>query len=432
MAQGLTARCRPILPRGATTQELESVISKDVEALSRLHELNTSELDVLASNYESVFLTADSFDCARSACGCVIELTSEVVCGHLRNGIALVRPPGHHADHVDGCCGFCIINNVVAAARAAQRQGVERVMIVDWDIHHGNGTQRLLEDDPSVLYFSCHRYDDASFFPGSKYAAPESVGCGAGRGFSVNVAWNCQWDDTIGMGDDEYLAVWQTLLLPIARDFRPQLILVSAGFDSALGDAGGAAVTAAGYAQLTAMLQSVSDRVVLVLEGGYTLSVTARCVAACTAALLGDVTRWRQEVRPKREARFSIARTERAHAPYWPSLNTQAPFDVQSTDPVCLTQTADRQLESGPTSEGPGSHANAGDIGRGRKPAPARGKASSKGRIAGMPVAVRNTAESIWKSEMKKLEREQAELRNVIQRIAELKRRQACRAKLSR
>ena len=176
--------------------------------------------------------------------------------------------------------------------------GAERVLIVDWDVYHGTGTQHIFEEDSTVLYFSIHRYENGAFFPGSKTGAPLSIGRGDGEGMNVNVGWN-----SAGMGDDDYLAAFQCVLIPIAKEFDPQLILVSAGFSAAHGDVGGCRVSPAGFAQMTRMLQNLCPRVVLVLEGGYKISVVPEHVAACTRALLGDDLELRKEAIPSDEAR---------------------------------------------------------------------------------------------------------------------------------
>lgn len=209
------------------------------------------------------------------------------------------------------------------------------MLVVDWDIHHGNGTQKAFLADPSVLYLSVHRYDHGRFFPGT--GNPAVVGTGPGEGYTVNVAWNGG-----GMGDREYRAVWRRLLLPVARAFAPELILVSAGFDGADGDEmGGCRVTPEGFGALTrALVEGVSSargRVVLALEGGYKLSVLSRCVEACVEALLGSDSSGNSAAVPDGvdggvleeeeeegailpEAEEAIARALEIHRAYWPCL----------------------------------------------------------------------------------------------------------------
>jgi histone deacetylase 6 len=175
--------------------------------------------------------------------------------------------------------GFCLFNNVAVAARAAQERGARRILIVDWDLHHGNGTQTAFWDDRDVLFFSAHQYP---FFPGT--GAADEVGTGAARGRTINVPWPS------GCGDAEYLAAFDRVLLPIARVFFPDLVLVSAGFDSAQGDPfGSMRVTPAGYAQMTARLRELAGgRLVLALEGGYNLTAISRSTDACLRILLGE------------------------------------------------------------------------------------------------------------------------------------------------
>jgi histone deacetylase 6 len=221
-----------------------------------------------------------------------------------------VRPPGHHAE-ADQAMGFCLFNNVAVAARAARRSGADRVLIVDWDLHHGNGTQNSFEDDPAILYFSTHEYP---YYPGT--GALAEVGGGAARGRTVNVPWPA------GMGDAEYLAAFDRVLLPIARAFDPQLVLVSCGFDAADGDPlGGMRLSAEGYAALTARVSSLAGgKVVLALEGGYNLRAIAAAAAAVTRVLLGDP---RAELDPgplHRAAERILQETIDVHREFWPGV----------------------------------------------------------------------------------------------------------------
>ena len=272
---GLADRCRRVPARDATREELLEVHTSDhidrVEATARRE---YAQLD------PDTYTSRRSADAARLAAGGLVDLTREVLAGALSNGFALVRPPGHHAE-ADRAMGFCLFNNVAVAAQAARRAGTERVLIVDWDLHHGNGTQHTFEEDPDVLYFSTHQYP---FYPGT--GAIEDVGRGAGRGRTVNVAWPA------GMGDAEYLAAFDRILLPIARAFEPDLVIVSCGFDAAEGDLlGGMKISAAGYAAMTERVASLADgRIVLALEGGYNLDAIAGAAAECTRVLLGEKT----------------------------------------------------------------------------------------------------------------------------------------------
>uniref|UniRef100_A0A672PSI8 Histone deacetylase n=1 Tax=Sinocyclocheilus grahami TaxID=75366 RepID=A0A672PSI8_SINGR len=224
---------------------------------------------------------------SRLAAGSVTELAFRVAKGELKNGFAVVRPPGHHADPSNPM-GFCFFNSVAIAAKQLQQKlSASKILIVDWDVHHGNGTQEIFYNDPSVLYISLHRYDNGNFFPGSGGAA--EVGSGAGEGFNVNVAWTGGLEPP--MGDAEYLAAFRTVVMPIAQEFSPDVVLVSSGFDAAEGHPaplGGYKVTAKCFGFLTRQLMALAGgRVVLALEGGHDLTAICDASEACVSALLG-------------------------------------------------------------------------------------------------------------------------------------------------
>ncbi|KAL6765253.1 hypothetical protein V8C86DRAFT_1034492 [Haematococcus lacustris] len=194
-----------------------------------------------------------------------------------------------------------------------QEAGVQRVLIVDWDIHHGNGTQAMFYGDASVLYISIHRWDNGLFFPGTGAAA--EVGHGGACGYTVNIPWNGP-----GAQDGDYLAAFRHVLLPIAQDFAPGLVLVSAGFDAAEGDPlGECHVSPALYAHMTQMLLGIGP-LVLLLEGGYNLAATAECTAACIRVQLGeqppDLPPGPQQ-QMSSQAKQALVATLQAHAPYW-------------------------------------------------------------------------------------------------------------------
>jgi acetoin utilization deacetylase AcuC-like enzyme len=220
---------------------------------------------------------------ARLAAGGLCDLVEEVVRGKVSRGFAAVRPPGHHAER-SLSMGFCIYNNVAVAARALQRRhGIERVLIVDWDVHHGNGTQHTFEDDPGVLFFSVHQMP---LYPGTGAAA--ETGTAAGRGATVNRPL------PPGAGDDAFLEVLKGDLASAADGFRPEFVLVSAGFDAHEADPlGGLRVTTEAYAEATRVVCDLADRhaggrLVAVLEGGYDLAALADSVEAHVRVLAGD------------------------------------------------------------------------------------------------------------------------------------------------
>ncbi|KAK5885625.1 hypothetical protein CesoFtcFv8_019320 [Champsocephalus esox] len=217
---------------------------------------------------DTVWNEMHSSAAVRMAVGSVIELAFRVAAGELKNGFAVVRPPGHHAEE-STAMGFCFFNSVAITAKLLQQKlGVGKILIVDWDIHHGNGTQQAFYSDPSVLYVSLHRYDDGNFFPGS--GAPEEVGSAAGVGFNVNIAWTGGVEPP--MGDVEYLTAFRSIVMPVAQQFSPDVVLVSAGFDAVEGHQsplGGYNVSAKCFGQLTQLLMDLAGgRVVLALEGG--------------------------------------------------------------------------------------------------------------------------------------------------------------------
>ena len=243
----------------------------------------TDRLDCEAEQYKSIFLAAGTLACAKNAASKFCRLVSDVVTGKLDNGFAVIRPPGHHAEpSLAG--GYCVLNNVaLGAAYAREKLGVAKILIVDWDIHHGNGTQSAFINDADVLYFSVHRYHNGNYFPFlDGKGGPGMVGEGKGAGFNVNVGWNQKH-----MGDEEYYAVWERVLMPIAREFQPNVVLVSAGFDGALGDMGECNITPNAFGNLTKQLMTLAEgKIVCTLEGGYVRSVLAKCCEAVILALL--------------------------------------------------------------------------------------------------------------------------------------------------
>jgi len=236
---------------------------------------------------QSGWLDADTYfspgtwDATLKAAAAVIDVTKGVLDGRFRRGMALVRPPGHHAE-ADRAMGFCLINNVAVAAAAARALGAHRVAILDWDVHHGNGTQHIFEDDASVLYLSSHQYP---YYPGT--GGPGEVGTGAGRGATINVGLPA------GCGDGEYAAVFDQVFVPALRRFRPDIILLSAGFDAYVDDPlAGMQVTAQGYREMARTVTQVADevcegRIVCALEGGYNLQGLGQGVVAVLDAFDG-------------------------------------------------------------------------------------------------------------------------------------------------
>ncbi|MFC1718876.1 histone deacetylase [Candidatus Poribacteria bacterium] len=218
-------------------------------------------------------VSADSYDTALLAVGGVIKAVSAVMDGEVQNAFAAVRPPGHHAFPESGK-GFCLFNNVAIAARYLQKEhGLDRILIVDWDIHHGDGTNYFFYEDPSVFYFSIHEYP---FYPGTGRASED--GDGKGKGYTMNIPVS------YGTAIEEYLDAFQNKLKPAALDFRPDFVLISAGFDAHKDDPlSGIPLTSSAYGQFTDIIREIADqtcqgRIVSVLEGGYSLSALSESV----------------------------------------------------------------------------------------------------------------------------------------------------------
>jgi acetoin utilization deacetylase AcuC-like enzyme len=227
--------------------------------------------------------SARSYEAACLAAGAGVEAMRQLAGGDIDNGFALVRPPGHHAEF-SRTSGFCIFNNIAIAAHYGLKfLGLKRLLIVDWDLHHGNGTQHSFEDSEQVLYFSTHQYP---YFPGS--GSLLETGSGRGEGYTVNIPLHG------GQGDRDFAVIFNELLTPIARQYRPEMILVSAGFDIYGGDPlGTMMVTPAGFAYMTRVLLALAaeicqGRLLLFLEGGYNLRGLQEGVLAVLAEMRGD------------------------------------------------------------------------------------------------------------------------------------------------
>ncbi|XP_029810986.1 polyamine deacetylase HDAC10 isoform X2 [Suricata suricatta] len=325
--EGLEQRCLRLAAREASEAELGLVHSPEYVSLLRgTQTLDTRELQALSGQYDAVYFHPSTFHCARLAVGAALQLVDAVLTGAVCNGLALVRPPGHHSQRT-AANGFCVFNNVAIAAQyAKQRHGLHRILIVDWDIHHGQGIQYIFEDDPSVLYFSWHRYEHGRFWPYLRESDADAVGQGQGRGFTVNLPWN---------------------------QFDPELVLISAGFDSAIGDPEGQMrATPECFAHLTQLLQVLAGgRVCAVLEGGYHLESLSQSVCMVVKALLGDpALPLSGPMEPHRSALESIQRVRAAQAPHWKSLQQQgsAPMSPSACSPGGR---ASPELPGGPKSK---------------------------------------------------------------------------------
>jgi acetoin utilization deacetylase AcuC-like enzyme len=287
------------------------------DELTRVHDAQHVARVASTAGRPRVIFDADtsasalSYDAARLAAGGLVELCDAVRAGDVANGFAFVRPPGHHAER-GRAMGFCFFNNVAVAAAALRAAGVGRVCIVDWDLHHGNGTQHLFERDPSVLYVSTHQY---GIYPGT--GAVAEVGEGAGAGRTLNLPFPG------GFGDREFARAFDEIVLPIARQFAPEFVLVSAGFDCDGRDPlGGLDVSPAGFASMAHACRALAEetahgRLVAVLEGGYDLDAIDEGVATVLDVLQGASRKPALQTGDARRADLVLDRARAAHAPYW-------------------------------------------------------------------------------------------------------------------
>lgn len=301
---------RVMEPRAATHAEIERVHTRAHIASVESTRGRAVMID------EDTYTSPETAELALLAAGAALTATEQVLAAEGDRALALVRPPGHHAE-ADVAMGFCFYNNIAVAAAAALASGLSRVAIVDFDVHHGNGTQRMFEEDPRVLFVSVHQHP---CYPGT--GPTEEIGCGAGRGLTVNAALEA------GCTDGDYAVVFDRIVVPIVGRFAPELILVSAGFDAHQDDPlAHMRMTSAGYARLAAALAELADRhargrLVAVTEGGYELTALGESLHAVVRVLSGDAA-WVAG----RSLEPSTGRGERAAdalraalTPFWPGL----------------------------------------------------------------------------------------------------------------
>ncbi|KAL9879206.1 histone deacetylase 4 isoform 2-T10 [Glossina fuscipes fuscipes] len=343
----LAKRCHRLRSPKATLEEIQSV---HTEAHAMLFGSNQCQLAANRQKFESVAPSASfvRLSCggvgvdldttwnehhtalaARMAAGCVIDLATKTARGDLKNGFAVVRPPGHHAE-ANLAMGFCFFNSIAIAAKLLRQRipEVRKILIIDWDVHHGNGTQQAFYDNPDVLYLSIHRHDDGNFFPGT--GGPTECGSGAGLGYNVNISWSGALNPPLG--DAEYISAFRTIVMPIARYFNPDIVLVSAGFDAAAGHPaplGGYLVSPACFGFMTCeLMQLANGKVVLALEGGYDLPAICDSAQECVRALLGDRLSPLQENElnrpPCQNAIDTLQKTIAIQSQHWPCVRRLA------------------------------------------------------------------------------------------------------------
>ncbi|KAH0542594.1 hypothetical protein FGG08_003002 [Glutinoglossum americanum] len=294
--------------------------------------MDNNLLLTLSSESDSVYFSKYSFECASLSCGGAIETCVAVMRGKVKNAIAVIRPPGHHAERAHPQ-GFCFFNNACIAAQVVQKafpHTCRKVLIMDWDVHHGNGTQNTFYKDPYVLYVSIHVHKDGKFYPQGGAGGYDRSGAEAGLGKNVNIPWPKH-----GMGDGDYIYAFQNVVIPIAYEYDPDLVIISAGFDAAEGDEIGMCnVSPTCYAHMTHMLMSLArGKVVALLEGGYNLDSIAKSALAVTRTLMGDPPERNVTNMPSRAGFETIQTVIRQQARYWYSLGgkqVQVPKKVKA------------------------------------------------------------------------------------------------------
>ncbi|KAF7723742.1 Histone deacetylase [Apophysomyces ossiformis] len=339
-----------------------------------VYQMSCGELGIAV---DTTFHPLHSSISARIAAGALINLVDQIVQGHLRNGFALIRPPGHHAED-DSAMGFCFFNNVAVAAAATLDKypsKIRKVLVLDWDIHHGNGTQKIFYDNPNVLYVSLHRWDQGRFYPFS--GAPNECGEGAGLGRNVNIAFSVSEEKPRPMGDTEFVAAIYHIVTPIAQQFAPDMIFVSAGFDAAEGhpeNLGGYHVTPRGFALMTKMVKDLAEelcqgRLVLSLEGGYELQPLANSAAASIAQLLPpeelpepalELNNAFNGIKPNQGAVESLKDVIRIQQQFWefpprtlsPTFRFHLPIEWRATDSIATRPKRDKRPIKVPVIEG--------------------------------------------------------------------------------
>ncbi len=277
-AQAWFGQLRMLAPRVAEEAWVESVHSHDLIVRAR----SACEQELPFLDVMDVGISRESFDTALLAVGGAQMLADIVIAGEVDNAFALCRPPGHHAER-DQALGFCLFNNVAIAARYLQKEhGLDKILILDWDVHHGNGSQHSFEDDPSVLYVSTHQYP---FYPGT--GAYSETGIGRGEGATLNCPMPA------GAGDEQYAQVFVEKILPKIDEFAPEFVIISAGFDGHVDDPlANICLSTEFYGWMSARLMEVADkhcegRLISLLEGGYNINKLPLCVDEHLQVLAG-------------------------------------------------------------------------------------------------------------------------------------------------
>lgn len=313
--EDMAGRFLTFSPRPATTEELAWVhTSRHIQTIAATAGNRLTMLD------PDTYACAQSFDIAKLAAGGVLVAVDKVLAGEVQNAFAFIRPPGHHAE-ANRAMGFCLFNNVAIAANYCIKiHKLQKILIIDWDLHHGNGTQHSFYERGDVLYFSTHQYP---YYPGTGHIT--EVGSGAGKGFTVNVPL------PTGPGDGEYFFIFEEILEPIAQEYKPDIVFVSAGFDIYYQDPlGGMQVTPSGFANLCRIILDLAadtchGRVILVLEGGYHLQGLREATKAVLKTMRGDMLAQGRDEQMRQHIDHKlidsiIKKVKETHKPYWKNI----------------------------------------------------------------------------------------------------------------
>ncbi|KZT11050.1 histone deacetylase complex protein [Laetiporus sulphureus 93-53] len=334
---GCTRKMRRLPIRQVIRSEALLVHSEALwEKVMAIQSMTDQDIADSAAYYDelSLYVHKSTPYAARLSAGGVIEAALAVARGDVKKAFAIVRPPGHHAEP-DEHMGFCFFNNVSIASKVVQlRTSVKKIMILDWDIHHGNGTQRTFYDDPSVLYISLHRYEGGHFYPNGPFGNLTSCGQGDGLGYTVNIPWPEK-----DMGDADYLHAFQKVIMPIAVEFAPDLVIISSGFDAAEGDTlGECHVSPTGYAHMTHMLSALANgKLVVALEGGYSLDAISVSALAVAKVLLGEAPPQIESMVASEVATETIWQVAMEQSKYWKNVDPKACEPIEEIEPITFS-----------------------------------------------------------------------------------------------
>ncbi|XBW35154.1 hypothetical protein QEN19_000717 [Hanseniaspora menglaensis] len=318
--------------RTATNDEILKIHTNELlNKIMSLEQKTPKELKELTNQSDSIYFNLESFKSAKLAAGGAIEACKAVVDNKVSNSFAIIRPPGHHAEP-DKPSGFCLFSNAAISARYIldnYPNKVKKIVILDWDIHHGNGTHLAFEDNPNVLYISLHRFEMNKFYPGTKLGDIDQVGKDAGEGYCCNVTWPVG-----GINDVEYMYAFRKIVMPICEEFDPDFVIISSGFDAADGDViGQCHVSPQCYGQMTHMMKSLANgNLTVLLEGGYNLNSISNSALEVTKVLMGEPPKpfinkkvsTGEVILPKPEVLKNLQRIIELQSKYWKCLRNDS------------------------------------------------------------------------------------------------------------